>query len=111
LRGGDQRRQGHLAERNSDFWSFLHGQDGFGPADGTNLSVADVEKAGVDLLQRPERGVCGGLSRRRRLDRRRLGARRPERPQPDGRKGDRSAAEQPAAQTIDVFQPHNLAHR
>ena len=25
LRGGDQRRQGHLAERNSDFWSFLRG--------------------------------------------------------------------------------------
>ena len=23
LRGGDQRRQGRLAERNSDFWSFL----------------------------------------------------------------------------------------
>jgi len=25
LRGDDQRRQGHLAERNSDFWSFLRG--------------------------------------------------------------------------------------
>ena len=23
LRGGDQRRQGHLTERDSDFWSFL----------------------------------------------------------------------------------------
>jgi hypothetical protein len=28
LRGGDQRRQGHLAERNSDFWSFLRGSLG-----------------------------------------------------------------------------------
>jgi len=28
LRGGDQRRQGQLAERNSDFWSFLRGSLG-----------------------------------------------------------------------------------
>jgi len=28
LRGDDQRRQGHLAERNSDFWSFLRGSLG-----------------------------------------------------------------------------------
>jgi hypothetical protein len=28
LRGGDQRRQEYLAERNSDFWSFLRGSLG-----------------------------------------------------------------------------------
>jgi hypothetical protein len=28
LRGDDQRRQEHLAERNSDFWSFLRGSLG-----------------------------------------------------------------------------------
>jgi hypothetical protein len=79
------------------------------PVGGAGLGVADVEDAGVDLLQRAERGIrsrleCGQLWLLR------LGMQRADRPELSGGNHQAHGAEEAATMMVDVFQPIEHTH-
>jgi hypothetical protein len=83
-----------------------------GPVGRAGLSVADIQDAGIDLLQGSERGVCPRLDRRQlcRFCLAGLCIRRADHAELGGGDAQGRSAEKAAAMMVDVFGHFDRVH-